>query len=359
MSRPSKALIDLAALRENYATARRIHGGRVLATLKANAYGHGSVACAQALEPLADGFAVAFLDEALALRQANIAGPILILEGCFSAAELREAHAKRCWVVVHHEAQLRVLEEAASQVRDVNVWLKLDSGMGRAGFALQQARAAYARLHACPHVTSVTLMSHLASADEPDNAHTARQLAAFDAATADLPGPRSLANSAGLLAWPAARRDWARPGILLFGADPMPCGQHPLNPVMTLQSEVFAVRELGAGQSLGYGGRFVADAACRVGLVALGYADGYPRSVADGTPVAIDGIRSRIIGRVSMDMLTVDLTALPDAGIGSVVELWGAHVPVNDVAKAAGTIAYELLCHVQRVPREYLSAEAS
>ncbi|HYP69460.1 MAG TPA: alanine racemase [Variovorax sp.] len=356
MSRPSKAIIDLAALRENYATARRIHGGRVLATLKANAYGHGSVACAKALEPLADGFAVAFLDEALALRRANVAGPILLLEGCFSAAELREAHAQGCWVVVHHEAQLRTLEEAASQVRDMNIWLKLDSGMGRAGFGLQQARTAYERLCACPQVGSVTLMSHLASADEPDNPHTARQLAAFDAATADLPGTRSLANSAGLLAWPAARRDWARPGILLFGADPMPCGQHGLKPVMTLQSEVFAVRELAAGQPLGYGGRFVADAACRVGLVAVGYADGYPRSVADGTPVAIDGIRSRIIGRVSMDMLTVDLTNLPDAGIGSVVELWGANVPINEVATAAGTIAYELLCRVQRVPREYVKA---
>ncbi|MDM0044744.1 alanine racemase [Variovorax dokdonensis] len=358
MSRPSKAIIDLAALRHNYATARRIHGGRVLATLKANAYGHGSVACAKALEPMADGLAVAFLEEALALRRADVSSPILILEGCFSAAELKEAHAQGCWVVVHHEAQLRALEEAAQPVRDMNVWLKLDSGMGRAGFPVEHAQAAYARLHACPQVGAVTLMSHLASADEPDKDQTARQLAAFDAATAGLPGPQSLANSAGLLAWPAARRDWARPGILLFGADPMPGGQHGLKPVMTLQSEVFAVRELRAGQSLGYGGRFVADAPCRVGLVAVGYADGYPRSVADGTPVAIDGLRSRIIGRVSMDMLTVDLTALPHAGIGSVVELWGASVSVHEVAMAAGTIAYELLCHVQRVPREHVGLDA-
>jgi len=354
MSRPSRAIIDLAALRENYATARRIHGGRVLATLKANAYGHGSVACAQALEPMADGFAVAFLEEALALRRANITRPILLLEGCFSAAELREAHAQNCWVVVHHEAQLRTLAETTSQVPGLNVWLKLDSGMGRAGFALPQARAAHARLLACPHVGSITLMSHLSSADEPENPCTARQIAAFDAATQDLPGERSLANSAGLLAWPAARRNWARPGILLFGADPMPSGQRGLAPVMTLRSEVFALRELRAGNALGYGGRFVADAPCRVGLVAVGYADGYPRSVPDGTPVAIDGVRSRIIGRVSMDMLTVDLTTLPNAGIGSVVELWGVNIPITDVARAAGTISYELLCHVQRVPREYV-----
>jgi alanine racemase len=358
MTRPSRAIVDLAALRHNYQTARRVHGGRVLATLKANAYGHGASACAQALEPVADGFAVAFLDEALALRRARITKPILVLEGCFSAAELEEAHAHGCWTAVHHEAQLRALEAAPSRVRGVHAWLKLDSGMHRAGFALDQARAVHARLRACPGVASVTLMSHLASADEPGKPGTVRQIESFDAATRGLPGARSLANSAGLLAWPGARRDWGRPGILLYGADPLPNGQHGLKPVMTLQSEVFAVRELAAGEALGYGGRFVTDRPCRVGLVAIGYADGYPRTVPDGTPVAINGRPSRIIGRVSMDMLTVDLSALPGAGIGSVVELWGATVPVNEVAAAAGTISYELLCHVQRVPRVHVNAEA-
>jgi alanine racemase len=199
-------------------------------------------------------------------------------------------------------------------------------------------------------------MSHFARADEPGSVATAKQIQAFDEATADLAGERSLANSAALLAWPEARRDWARPGILLYGADPLPGEGHGLLPVMTLQSEVFAVRDLKAGDPLGYGARFVAEKPMRIGLVAVGYADGYPRTVPNGTPVAVGGHASRIVGRVSMDMLTVDLTELPSEGVGSTVELWGKSVPINRIASAAGTIAYELLCHVQRVPRVYRGA---
>ena len=196
-------------------------------------------------------------------------------------------------------------------------------------------------------------MTHFARADEPHVLTTLEQAAHFDAATAHLPGARSLANSAAILGWPQARRDWARPGILLYGADPMPDADNGLQPVMTLESAVMAVREIGPGEALGYGGRFVAERRTRVGLVAMGYADGYPRTVPDGTPVTIDGQPGRLIGRVSMDMLTVDLTELPDSGIGSRVELWGRQVAVNRVAAAAGTIAYELLCNVKRVRFSY------
>jgi alanine racemase len=242
----------------------------------------------------------------------------------------------------------------------LHVWLKVDSGMHRAGFAPEAVKEAYQRLTDCSAVASITLMSHFARADEPDEHATAAQIQAFEMATQDLPGERSLCNSAGVLAWPDARRDWARPGVLLYGASPLPAAfiaRHPeqkLLPVMTLQSEVFAVKTLQPGEALGYGGTFVAERPTRVGLVAMGYADGYPRGVPAGTPVAIDGKPSRIIGRVSMDMLNVDLTELPQAGLGSQVELWGRYVDINDVAQCAKTIAYELLCNVKRVPREYI-----
>jgi len=366
MARPSLARIDLGALRHNYALARRLHGGRAFAVLKANAYGHGALRCARALADVADGFAVAFLEEALALRAAGIEGPILVLEGVFEAVELRDVQAHGLWTVVHHEAQLRMIEDAAAATPTkaeaasgtaatqlLQVWLKADSGMGRAGFALADMAAAHARLSACSQVEQIVLMTHFARADEPSQAATARQIAAFDVATAGLPGLRSLCNSAGVLAWPAGHRDWARPGILLYGADPMPEPAGGLKPVMTLESEVFALRTLQPGDALGYGARFVADRPTRVGLVAIGYADGYPRIAPTGTPVAVDGRLSRLVGRVSMDMLTVDLTDLPEAGIGSRVELWGAQVDVNVVARAAGTVSYELLCNVKRVPLVY------
>jgi alanine racemase len=225
--------------------------------------------------------------------------------------------------------------------------------MNRAGFVGEAVRTAWQRLGASGKVSEITLMTHLARADEPQVITTAEQIARFDATVCGLPGAHSVANSAGVLGWPQARRDWARPGILLYGADPMPGGDNDLQPVMTLESAVFAIREIPAGAPLGYGGRFVAECPTRVGLVAMGYADGYPRAVPDGCPVAVDGIGSRVIGRVSMDMLTIDLTELPEAGIGSRVELWGARIPVNHVAAAAGTIAYELLCNVKRVRFEY------
>ncbi len=353
--RPARALIDLDALRHNYRLARGRHGGRALAVIKANAYGHGAVRCAQALSDEADGFAVACLEEALELRAAGVAQPILLLEGVFEAAELDEVVRHRLWLVVHHEEQVRMIE-AMPASPPLTVWLKVNSGMNRAGFMPDEVDATWRRLVECGRVGEITLMSHFARADEPQVITTVEQIERFDAATAHLPGARSLANSGAVLGWPAAHRDWARPGILLYGADPMPHEGHGLRPVMTLQSAVMAVREIPAGAPLGYGARFVAERPTRVGLVAMGYADGYPRVVPDGTPVAVDEIRTRLIGRVSMDMMTIDLTDLPDAGLGSRVELWGGNIPVNRIAQAAGTIAYELLCNVKRVRLEYVDS---
>jgi alanine racemase len=384
MTRPSKALIDLAALRANYLTARNLHGGRALAVVKANAYGHGAVPCAQALAEIADGFAVAFTAEAFELREAGITKPILVLEGCFDSNELLAAYKSNLWVVIHQESQLRALETAPIDAHSVRVWLKVDSGMHRAGFALEDVQAAYQRLEACPSVASITLMTHFARADEPDSDATAKQITAFHEATAGLPGDRSLSNSGGILAWPSARGTYARPGILLYGADPLPVkpevstngadsmprgsaqltqnAAQPLNPtyqltpVMSLVSEVFAIRTLEPGEALGYGGTFVATTPVRVGLVAIGYADGYPRVAPTSTPIAVGGVLTRTIGRVSMDMLTVDLTDLPQASIGSPVECWGKQIDINLVAQRAGTISYELLCNVKRVPKVYLDS---
>lgn len=363
MSRPAHARIDLGALRRNYDTARRIHGGQVLAVLKADAYGHGAVACAQGLAGLVDGYAVAFLDEALVLRQAGIEEPILVLEGAFDADETRVAAARSLWLAVHRREQIEWIA-AAARVRTaggatvpaagMHAWLKVDSGMHRAGFIGDEVRAAYEALRACGNVTGISLMTHLARADESASDMTAAQIRAFDAATQGLAAPRSVCNSAGMAAWPDARRDWGRAGVMLYGVDPMDSPMLALEPVMTLHSRVFAVRDVDVGHAVGYGARFVARRPTRVGLVALGYADGYPRNAPEGTPVAIDGRPGQLIGRVSMDMLTVDLTEHPQAGIGSAVELWGSQVPVAEVARAAGTIPYEILSNVKRVTRSYV-----
>ena len=354
MSRPAIARIDLSALRHNYHLARQRHGGRALAVIKANAYGHGAILCARALADTADAFAVAIVEEALELRDAGIRQPILVLEGAFGPDDLAHATAHDLWMVVHNAEQI-ALVEAHRSIRPLTVWLKMDSGMRRAGIAPAAYAAAHARLRALPQVGQIVLMTHFARADEPDVTTTADQISVFDRASAGLPGERSLCNSGGVLAWPAAHRDWARPGILLYGADPMPSDDHGLQPVMTLSSAIMNIRDLAPGEALGYGGRFVAEVPTRVGLVAMGYADGYPRVAPTGTPVAVDGQLTRVIGRVSMDMMTVDLTDLPAARIGSPVELWGRNVSVNSVAQAAGTIAYELLCNVKRVRREIVS----
>ncbi|MDR1662222.1 MAG: alanine racemase [Azoarcus sp.] len=352
--RSARAVIELDALRHNYRFARQCHGGRVFAVVKANAYGHGALACAQALADEADGYAVAFLDEALALRAGGIEAPILLLEGVFDADELIEVARHKLWTAVHHLAQVEMIEKT-SLPAPLRAWIKVNSGMNRAGFPPAAVRTAWQRLIANGKVKHCAFMSHFARADEPDIETTAEQIRVFEAATRGLPGERSLANSGAILAWPDSHRDWARPGIMLYGADPFPEEDHGLLPVMTLESRIVAVRELAAGDPLGYGARFLALRPTRVGLVAMGYADGYPRSASERVPVAIDGQTASLIGRVSMDMLTVDLADLPDAGIGSTVELWGKQVSVNAVARSAGTISYELLCNVKRVSFSWTS----
>ena len=354
--RPARALIDLDALRHNYRLGRQLGGGRALAVVKADAYGHGANRCAAALEPEADGFAVAFLEEALALREAGIRTPILLLEGFLAADELPLLVEHDLWTVVHASWQVDVLERAVL-AKPLNVWLKLDSGMHRVGIAAEDYAANWQRLRALPQVADIVKMTHFARADELDQARTGEQLAAFAAATDGLPGQTSLCNSPALLGWPQARGDWARPGLMLYGATPFPAAHDvaaQLRPVMTLESKVIAVRELPVGEPLGYGARFVAERPTRVGVVAMGYADGYPQFARNGTPVGIDGNPGQLIGRVSMDMLTDDLTDHPLAGVGSRVELWGAQVPATTVVAHSQTSAYRLLCGVKRVPLQYV-----
>lgn len=354
--RPARALIDLEALRHNYRLARRLGGGRALAVVKADAYGHGAVRCALALQDEADGFAVACIEEALALREAGILAPILLLEGFFDADELPLIAQHNLWTVVHAPWQVQALERTPLP-RPLDVWLKLDSGMHRVGLDAGDYRDAWQRLRALPHVGNIVKMSHFARADELDCARTTEQLDVFAATTADLPGLSSVCNSPALLGWPQARADWARPGLMLYGVSPFAQSNDvaaQLRPVMTLESKIIAVRELPAGEPVGYGARFVTDAPTPIGVVAMGYADGYPQFAVNGTPVAIDGRPGRLVGRVSMDMLTVDLTDHPQAGIGSGVELWGKQVPATQVVAHSQTSTYRLLSAVKRVPLQYV-----
>lgn len=351
MSRPIRATIDLAAFAHNLAVARRCAGpARVLAVLKANAYGHGLARVLPAARH-ADALAVLEIEAGVRVRDAGFAGPVVLLEGCFDSAELEEAKRLDLSPVIHCAEQLDAFL-AAPVGRPTDVWLKLNSGMNRLGLRSASFRSALSRLERSEHVRSVTLMTHFANAD--DGRGVAGQIAVLDEAAAGSIHPRSLANSAALLRHPETRGGWVRPGIMLYGATPVAdrsARELGLEPVMTLASRLIAVQELAAGEAVGYGWGFKAPQAMRIGVVACGYADGYPRHAPTGTPVAVAGIRTRTVGRVSMDMLCVDLTPTPGVGVGAEVELWGRTVPVDDVAKLAGTVGYELLCALApRVP---------
>ena len=354
--RPLVAHIDLAAITHNYALARQCAPGRqALAVVKADAYGHGLEPVVAALSD-ADGFAVACIEEALQLREAGIGKPILLLEGFFEADELPLLVRHALWTVVHAPWQLELLERTPLPA-PVDVWLKLDSGMHRVGIDPVDYRDAWQRLRALPQVGAIVKMSHFSRADELDSTRTGEQLASFQAASAGLPGDTSLCNSPALLGWPSVRADWARPGLMLYGVSPFPQPHAiaaQLRPVMTLQSRVIAVRDLPAGEPVGYGAKFVSPRPTRVGVVAMGYADGYPRQAPNGTPVLVAGKRTQLIGRVSMDMLSIDLTDVPEATVGSPVELWGKHVLASEVAAHAGTIPYQIFCNLKRVPRDYI-----
>ncbi|MCS4533280.1 alanine racemase [Neisseria montereyensis] len=349
--RPLNAQIRLDNLRHNYQTLKNIHGGKLLAVVKANAYGHGAVRCAHALADSADGFAVAYLAEAVELRENGIDHPILLLEGVFEAKEYAAVEQYDLWPAVCSQWQLEALLRHPWQ-KPVKVWLKMDSGMHRAGFFPHDYAAAYTALKQSGVVADIVKFSHFASADDPESGMTDMQIEAFDAACAGLEGEESLCNSAALMNYPEARRDWGRVGIALYGVYPFG-GTHPeLKPVMRLSTRVFGERVLQPHSPVGYGAIFYTQKSTRVGLLACGYSDGYPRNASTGTPVAVGTHRTRVIGRVSMDMMTIELDPSHE-GIGDEVELWGDIVNVNETAKAAGTIAYELLCNVKRAKFTY------
>lgn len=345
--------ISLAALHHNLRRVREAAPyARVMAMVKADAYGHGARVVAEALAE-ADGFGVALLDEALALRAAGIRQPVTVLEGVFSDEEMFEAVRHGIDVVVHHEPQIGFLERCRL-TGPVNVWLKLDSGMHRLGFAPEAAVAAFRRLRAARVTGRLGLLTHFACADDLASPLTDRQLTRFRAVQQVIAQgggedvQESLANSAGILAWPAAHGDWVRPGIMLYGGSPF-AGQDAeslgLRPVMTLTTRLIAVRELKAGESVGYGATWTAERDTRIGVAGIGYGDGYPRHAPSGTPVLVNGRRVPLAGRVSMDMITVDLGDLP-AQPGDPVVLWGEGLPADEVAAHAGTLSYELFCKV-------------
>jgi alanine racemase len=351
------ATIDTGALRHNLdVIRRRAPRSRVMAVIKANAYGHGLVSVARALES-ADAFAVARVDEGLALREAGIRNPVVLLEGVFDAEQLGAAATSQFQLVVHTREQIELLRAAPSGVR-FKVWLKLDSGMNRLGFKGAEFGAAHAALSILPAVAQpVNLFTHLASADLPELPTTHEQLTVFHQATLDLPGERSVENSAGLLGFPEAQGHWVRPGLLLYGVSPFAGSiglDHGLQPVMTLHSKVLAVKELRVGERVGYGGDWKAARSTRLAIAAAGYGDGYPRSLPSGAPVLVNGQRAPLAGRVSMDMIGIDVTDLGQAPrAGDPVILWGSGLPVEEVALWAQTIPYELLCGIsQRVAAE-------
>jgi len=346
--RPIRARIDTAALRHNLGVAkRRAPRSRVWAVVKANAYGHGLARAAKALP--ADGLALIELEAALELRRAGEKRPILLMQGFYSADELGAIVANDLTTVVHDAEQLAMLEKASLPSK-IPVYLKLNTGMNRLGFAQGEFRDALARLKRC--AAEITLMTHFADADGQQGVRW--QLERFQSATSGAEHPRSLANSAALLRFPETHADWVRPGIMLYGCSPFAdesAEKLGLKPAMTLSSELIAVRELRPGDSVGYGCTFIASRPMRVGVVACGYADGYPRHAPTGTPVLVCGKRTRTLGRVAMDMLFADLTGIREGAVGSPVVLWGEGLSADEVAASAGTVSYELLCALSpRVP---------
>ena len=356
MPRPIEALVHTGALAANLARARAAApDARVWAVVKANAYGHGIERAFAGLHG-ADGFALLDLGEAAALRALGWRGPVLLLEGCFEPRDLELCSRLNLWHVVHCAEQIDWLGRHKTQ-QPHRVFLKMNSGMNRLGFVPAAFRAAWARLNALPQVDEISLMTHFSDADGERG--VAHQVAAFDAATRDLPGERCLSNSAAVLRHGLAN-DWVRAGILCYGSAPdFPAHDihhWGLQSTLTLRSRLIAVQQLQPGDTVGYGSSYTASAPQRIGIVACGYADGYPRHCGSGTPVLVQGVRTATVGRVSMDMLAVDLTPVPQAGTGSEVTLWGRDtggtlLPIDEVARAAGTIGYELMCALApRVP---------
>jgi len=358
MARAATATINLDAIRHNYRLAKSVAPEQqAIAIIKADGYGHGAIKLAEALENEADAFGVACIEEAIELRAAGIQLPILLLEGFFAANELEYISNNNLWCAVHSLFQIDQIA-AADITNPITVWLKMDSGMHRLGVQPGEYKEAYDKLVALPQVKEVVLMTHFSSADEPELDTTANQIKLFDETTTGIDAPVSLANSAGTLAHTKARRSWQRPGIMLYGATPFATSQElsdQLKPAMTLSSEVIAIRDLQPGDAVGYSCTWICDKPTRVGTVAMGYADGYPRSAKNGTPVLINGVEFPLVGRVSMDLISVDIGNHSDVKIGDEVTLWGPELPVERIAKYANLIPYELLTGVSKRVRRYYS----
>jgi alanine racemase len=347
MTRPSQAQLDLSALRSNLALAKSLAPkSRVMAVVKANAYGHGAVTIANALAPHTDAFAVACLEEALELRGAGITIPILLLQGIFEEAELQIAAANNLWLMIENAWQMNLLEKVKLDM-PLSCWLKIDTGMHRLGIEPARAESFYQRLKNSANTTGdVVLCTHFASADDLQSPQTSAQMACFNSACEPLMAPRSAANSPAVLGWPNTHFDWIRPGYMLYGNSPFGLTPHDntasLQPVMTLQSAITSIRDVLPGDHVGYAASWRADIRSRIATVTIGYGDGYPRMAKNGTPVLVNGQRAALAGRVSMDMITIDITHLPNVAVGDEVVLWGKGLPLAEVAQWADTIGYEL-----------------
>ena len=346
MARPSQARLDLEALRHNLNHARTLAPhSKVMAVVKANAYGHGAVTISKTLEPLVDALAVACIDEALELRAAGIAAPILLLEGIFERDEVAIAAEENFWICIDNDWQLAGIEEAKIS-EPIRAWLKIDTGMHRLGIGPDCAGSALKRLQNSTNVLDNTVLcTHFASADDLGSNQTQQQIDLFNTVCKNLPGERSAANSPGLLGWQQSHYDWVRPGYMLYGNSPF-TAIHPnteaLRPVMTLSSRIISIRDVKPGASVGYGANWSASRPSRIATVTIGYGDGYPRLAPNGTPVLVNGRRASLAGRVSMDMITIDITDISGITRGDEVILWGEGLPVTEIAAHAGTIGYEL-----------------
>lgn len=354
MSRPTTLSIDIAALRHNLQQVRTYAAhSSIIAMVKANAYGHGIVTAAKALSD-ADAFGVASLEEGLILREAGIKQPIVLMEGLFSGDEISLAEQHQFTLVVHHLPHIEMLERAKVKT-PFPVWLKINTGMHRLGFEPENLSVVYQQLLELNAVRNpIGLMTHFAEADHPELDATKHQSDLFMKLVQAFPGPKSMANSAAILAWSETHADWVRPGLMLYGASPLTdkVGRDfNLKPVMTLRSRIIAITKVKKDGRVGYGGTWVAPEEMQVGVVGVGYGDGYPQFAANGTPVLINGVECPLVGRVSMDMLTVDLRSLPTAAVGDPVVLWGQGLPVERVARASKTSPYEILTRMTPRPK--------
>ncbi len=357
--RPTRATVRLDAIANNLKVA---HGfapqSKIMAVIKANAYGHGAIAVARVLQANVPAFAVAFIDEAVQLRDAGISRPILILQGTTTASDVAEAAARDFWLMAHSRQQVeRILN--TSTAKPVQVWIKVDTGMNRLGLAVDELDGCIEALLASENTCDeMVLCSHLACADELGHPMTMKQIEMSRGLTNRHKLPLSLANSAGILCWPQSHAEWNRPGYMLYGNSPflsLSAAESGLQPAMSMQSEIISIRELSAGEGTGYGQSWVAEKASTIGVIPIGYADGYPRHAANGTPVLVNGKRVPLVGRVSMGMITVDLSGIEPVKSGDSVELWGENLSVNEVAQSAGTIGYEILAGLTgRVPISYI-----